>query len=1422
MGRVGENYGYQSFLNPQVGSLVPATFVLDDVTYTIGHIETAADYLTVFGVDRELPVGFTLELDGAQYESSDASLGSHTYGHVYTWLGRGTDWEVGEEVTALVAASPTFVVLVDPDLAPGNLKARGSGEKVALTWDAPAKDVGSVTGYQILRGRGDGDLETLVADTQSTGTDYSDSDVSGKLTEYRYQVKALRGGDASQGSNVAEVLVALAAQGDATGAPTITGTAQVGELLTAHTSNISDPDGIANADFEYQWITDDGTTDSDISGATAKTYWPSAGDVGNTIKVKVSFQDDNDNDETLTSAATGAVAGPAVTAVPADWSLIPDGLDAGDRFRLLFLSSETRNANPTNIDAYNTWIQDRVDAGHADIQDYTETFRAVGCTAAVDARDYTGTTYTSDDKGVPIYWLNGDKAADEYEDFYDETWDEEASMRDESGNTVSAPVSVWTGCEHDGTEHFDPGGTKALGNNTGVVVGAPNSDATKEGPLSSNRSTRKQANLQFYGLSGVFSVSPPGEILYSAKMTVGEAPVGFITLRGFNIEGGLPTLGDLDPNTLSYDSTNITVGHLLHEVSNTTDHVSLGLDSGLGGGKFILYLDGQPLLIEEAGEQGTYIEIVFEDPGVSWSLNQEVEVRLTVNREPTLTISGTTQVGRTLTATIDEPDGLPPSDQIAYQWIRVDGNTESDISGETGSTYTLVDADEGKTIKVWASYTDNANFPESATSRTRYIGDHEFNLRLNGQTLSWNPVGSPLVPEGYDLSSYEVQRREVFNGLGRNNDTWCHISPQWCLFTAHWASYTFKGWADLNLHSRVIEYDLRVRAVFNAHEGQDRQYTNWSETLVHQYPERVGDAPANLWFELHNLTSAAPPPDDPLVINGVYVCFAWFEYFVEIGPRPNDEHEAACSAKYDEGLAEATASTPAPPEPQPCGDCNAQVKIAWEKPATPSGETLTGYRLESRAVNPAGPFGFNDEAGPDYLGTQTHYWERTYLNLTERDEDGFVVVIETREFNPGHVLFHSNQSFEYRVVAVYASGKWSPWSEVLHVTPPPGCATHSGTCSGPNLDFDTLVAAGNRDARGIWSDGETMWVADWYDWKLYAYDLFDKDRDAGKDIRLSGGNYPPSAHGIWSDGETMWVVNRDPAELMLYAYNLTPGGSFGSRDSTKDITLPIENADPTGLWSDGQTAWVLDSIDKKIYAYDLTPGSTFGDYDSSKDFALDSDNGNPRGIWSNGGTMWVTDLDDDKLYAYKLTPSANFGDRDPGKDIALDSDNGSPRGIWSNGKSIMWVTDAFADKIFAYRVPPSFFEKAVWSATMTVGSSAFSSFSFGWNSDSAGFIDDALTDADFVYDHETYELLAISFNTDSGELSIIFDATNSGSISNEGVRSSMALHVDGTALFLGKAKYTLLGNGRPRLVWEDAGLTWSAGDTVQLEMGVTE
>ena len=109
-----------------------------------------------------------------------------------------------------------------------------------------------------------------------------------------------------------------AANTPATGAPTITGTARVDETLTAVTTGIMDADGLASPTYTYQWIRVDGGTDADISGATSSTYTLVAADEGKTIKVKVSFTDDDSNPEMRTSAATATVAAattPTISAV---------------------------------------------------------------------------------------------------------------------------------------------------------------------------------------------------------------------------------------------------------------------------------------------------------------------------------------------------------------------------------------------------------------------------------------------------------------------------------------------------------------------------------------------------------------------------------------------------------------------------------------------------------------------------------------------------------------------------------------------------------------------------------------------------------------------------------------------------------------------------------------------------------------------------------------------------------------------------------------------------------------------------------------------------------------------------------------------------------------------------------------------------
>ena len=90
----------------------------------------------------------------------------------------------------------------------------------------------------------------------------------------------------------------------AAGAPTISGTARVGETLTADTSGISDADGLDNVEYGYQWLADG----ADIQGAANSSYDLTGEEEGKAIKVKVTFTDDKTSQETLTSGATAAVA----------------------------------------------------------------------------------------------------------------------------------------------------------------------------------------------------------------------------------------------------------------------------------------------------------------------------------------------------------------------------------------------------------------------------------------------------------------------------------------------------------------------------------------------------------------------------------------------------------------------------------------------------------------------------------------------------------------------------------------------------------------------------------------------------------------------------------------------------------------------------------------------------------------------------------------------------------------------------------------------------------------------------------------------------------------------------------------------------------------------------------------------------------
>ena len=558
--------------------------------------------------------------------------------------------------------------------------------------------------------------------------------------------------------------------------------------------------------------------------AVVVTYTdPTAGDDANAI------QDTAGND--AADFTTGMDGVPAVTnnstvtnTVPSNWTLKPTALAAGAKFRLLFLSSTKHNSTATDIATYNTFVQTRAAAGHTDIRAYSAGFRAVGCTAAVDARDNTKTTYTTTDKGVPIYWLNGAKAADQYEDFYDGSWDDEANDKNESGTNGldTSQVSNWplTGCDHDGTAEGALGASQ-------VTVGRPNSSGSSHGPLNGNSQIASTVLTRpMYGLSAVFQVAaavvvpnnPPtvataipdqsatagtafsyafpantfsdadtGDTLsYTATKaddtalpawlaftastrtfsgTPQAADIGTVAVKVTASDGNGGSVSDAFDITVAADTTPPTLtGASIEETDGLIINLVFSEDLQLSNpppvSAFTVTVDGSAatvssvlvpgsvlpqndlwLQLSTAIRQGQAVVVAYADPTTGDDANAiqdaagndaadfttgmsgvpAVTNNSTVTNTPATgapTITGTAQVEQTLTAgttAIMDADGLT-SVSYTYQWIRVDGGTETNISGATASTHTLVAADQGTTIKVTVSFTDDASNPETLTS----------------------------------------------------------------------------------------------------------------------------------------------------------------------------------------------------------------------------------------------------------------------------------------------------------------------------------------------------------------------------------------------------------------------------------------------------------------------------------------------------------------------------------------------------------------------------------------------------------------------------------------------------------------------------------------------------------------------------------
>ena len=220
---------------------------------------------------------------------------------------------------------------------------------------------------------------------------------------------------------------------------------------------------------------------------------------------------------------------------------------------------------------------------------------------------------------------------------------------------------------------------------------------------------------------------------------------------------------------------------------------------------------------------------------------------------------------------------------------------------------------------------------------------------------------------------------------------------------------------------------------------------------------------------------------------------------------------------------------------------------------------------------------------------------------------------------------------------------------------------------------DFSLSSDNSRPYGIWGNPETIWVSDEGKGKLFAYRRSDGSRDASRDfntLKIAGSALDPGNHnprGLWSDGETMFVTDKN--DRKVYAYWI----SNTSRNPDKDLNLHASHTNAGGIWRNSAGFfWVLNNS-KNVLGYFKQSGGVYSTFQINVDNLT-----SPKGIWSeDGGIMLVAG--GGKLNAYRI----NGGSRDSSRDVTLDSNNSNPAGIWSDGTTIYVVDDA-DDRVYAY------------------------------------------------------------------------------------------------------------------------------------------
>lgn len=172
-----------------------------------------------------------------------------------------------------------------------------------------------------------------------------------------------------------------------------------------------------------------------------------------------------------------------------------------------------------------------------------------------------------------------------------------------------------------------------------------------------------------------------------------------------------------------------------------------------------------------------------------------------INTEGSVSVSGNTISGSTLTAAVSDFNGV--SGPIAYQWA-ADG---VDIAGAMAGTYVLTIDEVGATITVTADYTDDEGFAESVTSDPTAV-----------VTIPPNQPGAVAIAGAPTVG--RVLTATVTDGNGTANGT---IAYQWLADDADIAGATMQTYTLTNAEVGAL---VTVNATYTDDNGYPEDVTS--------------------------------------------------------------------------------------------------------------------------------------------------------------------------------------------------------------------------------------------------------------------------------------------------------------------------------------------------------------------------------------------------------------------------------------------------------------------------------------------------------------------------------------------------------------------------------------------------------------------